>query len=251
MNYKDFYKELLKENVEIKEKLDRLREAGDTQREIPETTMLRCVSVMQKAGGPAALTHLLEHIGDLSHRASRSNSIDNVHEKVRMALRYTSPRQGNMGLEEEIEYGFKNNAEYRAMEESGFNDLLDKMAKEKDPSKWDKLEAERERLKPEIESRIKNAKEVTSQELRKYVEAHKKHNLPITTLGRLGKKAAIDLGELDIKELGRTLNKIMKWLEEYKNSGFSDEKLLQGYDENRHDYVEGEEVEEGEEDVKI
>jgi hypothetical protein len=115
MKYKDFYEELLKENSEREHKLDRLREAGDTQRGIPETAMLQCVREIQKAGGPAMLTHLLEHIGDLSHRASRSNSITNVDEKVRMAMRVTSPSKGSMGLEEEVEYGFKNNAEFRVL----------------------------------------------------------------------------------------------------------------------------------------
>jgi hypothetical protein len=70
-------------------------------------------------------------------------------------------------------------------------------------------------------------------------------------LGRLGKKAAIDLGELNYGELDKTLKKIQKWLDEYKQSGWSDEKLLQGYDESRHDYIEWEEIEKKDDDVKI
>jgi hypothetical protein len=67
----------------------------------------------------------------------------------------------------------------------------------------------------------------------------------------LGKKAAIDLGELNVRELDKTLKKIKKWLDEYERSGNYDEKLLQGYDENRHDYIEGEEIEKEDDDVKI
>jgi hypothetical protein len=249
MKYKDFYKHLLTESVDIQTKLDRLREAGDTQRGIPESVMLSCVKNIQKFGGPAMLTHLLEHVGDLSHRASRSNAISNVDEKVKMALRLTSPKEGYMGLEEEIEYGLKNNAEYSALIESGFDSGWETMVKSKDESRWAKRDAEIARLQSDIVSRIKKAREVMEIELKKYVSTHRKENLPITTLGRLGKKAAIDLGELNIQELDESLKKIKKWLGEYERSGYSDEKLLQGYDENRHDYIEGEEEESR--DVKI
>jgi copper chaperone CopZ len=248
MKYKDFYSELIIENSELKEKLRKLAEAGNTQRGIPESVMDKVVHIILRSGGPAEYTNLLEHIGDLSDRASRANAIENVYEKAERGIRIVKNEKSML---ERMEDSYRSGAEYLVKVSTGFDKEFWKMADNKDESRFDKLDDLLLKNADRIEENIKNIKSVVSEQSKLYVQAHKQHNLPITTLGRLGKQAAIDLGEMRFDDLIVTLKKIINWLEEYRKSGYSDEKLLQGYDENRHDYIEGEEIEKEDDDVKI
>jgi ribosomal protein S8 len=249
MKYKDFYSHLITESTDIEIKLERLRQAGQTQRGIPEHVMDVAVKVILKSGGSAFFCDWLEHVGDISDRASRSNAIGDVYDKVNRRLRDLKENPDYMEYSMEISY--EDNAIYKLMEESGFLKEFRDLADIGDRTRFEKLNRLKEENSEKLKSWIEHAKSVTKEECKKYVEVHKKHNLPITTLGRLGKQAAIDLGEMRFYDLIKTFKKIMKWLDEYGRSGYSDEKLLQGYDENRHDYIEGEEIEKEGDDVKI
>jgi hypothetical protein len=189
----------------------KIRQAGETQRGEPESVMLDVCRIIQAANGPNTLVHAIEHTGDLAHRAQSMNSITNVNEKVSMMLQYWSPQRWS--LEKEITDGIINNCAYRYLKNQNLYDEVMKLPSEQRYLKWEEYKQH-----PEVLKLIAHAHAETNRALKLYVAAHKQHNLPITKLGRLGKNAAIALGEQNFIELHRILKEMDKWLKKYSSS---------------------------------
>lgn len=207
--------------------IEALKAAGETQRDTPETVMLASQRRIQSVGGPALLADALEHIGDLSHRASNINSIGNVREKVRRFLRYL-----NAGDFNALENSYQAGAEYGVLNERGINDKFWEMAAAGDQTRFDMKDAAIAELQPEIKARIEKAKSETQEALKSYFEAHRDHNKPITDLGRMGREAAMQLAQQDFDGLKITLEKIKNWLDDYdalNTDAEREAKILEGF----------------------
>lgn len=160
------------------------------QRGIPESTMLKVVKEGNKNGSPAIINTLLEHFGDLSDRASRTNAIVNVHEKLTMDSANTLfdyPNRWNS--EKEINEGFRSNAEYMVLQKHP--EIRDAKF-EKNYERYEKLRSE---YKDEIDKQEEINRKALIPLLDEYIKAHKEHNNPINRIGKLGKNIAIKFAE--------------------------------------------------------
>jgi len=195
------------------------RKAGQTQRNIPETVMMQTTLDIQKHGAPAMLVHLLEHIGDLSHRAQEPHgrALTNVHDKIREVERTEQPNCWN--LEKEIEEGFVGNAEYQLVREIPEIARLYKMVgKPGGPDAMYKVyDIVRTKYKDQLQQRVQDNRKYVFAQLPAYVQAHQQHNNPVTLLGQYGKEAAILLGQLNLNGLREKIHQIRQWLDKYES----------------------------------
>lgn len=206
--------------------IEHVRKVGDQQRDIPETVMLASQRRIQESGGPALLADAMEHIGDLSNRASRSNSIGNVKEKVDRFLRYLK-----LGDFANLTESVKTGAEYKVLDKYGINDKFWEMAKAGDPSRFDMKDAAIAKYANEIKVQQEKINSETKAALADYTKAHEGFN-PVTKLQTLGKEAAVLLGKQDFPKLEAKLKEIKGWLDEYgalKTEAEQQAKLLEGY----------------------
>jgi len=197
----------------------RIKEAAESQRGKPESVMMEVTLwLQQNTASSPALINLLEHIGDLSNRAQKRNAIGNVEEKLRKVEQYG--KNGLWSLEEEIEDGYRSNAEYRVLKSiPELAELADKVGQPEGPeSLFEVYEKLRKEHGSKIEDEIKRSKELTKQELKKYVEAHEKFNKPITKLGKLGKDAAIALGKQKFHRLRKIISEMREWVDKYNKA---------------------------------
>ncbi len=185
-------KAIEKLNTRIPTELD-LRAAAESQRGIPESTMMKVVLESQKKGGPAVYNDLLEHVGDLSHRLQEPGLTGSTApEKLRKLGRLLFPEEGRMSLEQEIEYGLRGNAEYSVVKDN---------PKYQTTPMYEGYELARKEMGPEIEARIEQARKDLKALGEEYAQSHESENLPVTKAGELGKEAAIALGRQDFKRL--------------------------------------------------
>lgn len=107
-------------------------ELGEAQRYLPEMQMLKC----QKLMGGGVLSHLIEHIGDLTHRMSEktfiscsdlSATIEYVEPKVEKGLRAL---KSGYGFEKEFLENMDNNYEYACLNTKDFNKSFEEWNKE-------------------------------------------------------------------------------------------------------------------------
>jgi hypothetical protein len=188
---------------------EELRDAAQSQRGIPESTMLKVVSELQKVGGSAILNDALEHIGDLAHRLQEPGGIglSGAAEKIRKLNKLMFPPKGWMSLEQEIEYGLENNAAYNV--------------KAQHPEYGDgyrSYELVRNNHAEEIEAQKQAIRAAMNKYLPIYVKAHEEHNQPITYAGALGKRAAMQLGMLDFEGLRETTRELTQYFENYSDT---------------------------------
>lgn len=191
---------------------EELRAAAETQRDIPESTMLKTVFALQKRGGSAVFNDLLEHVGDLSHRLQEPGGIgfDGVGQKLRKLNKLLFPPAGWMNLEQEMEHALEQNAEFLVAERHP--EIPD------DGPRWQKYETVRQQFAHEIEAQKEDTKKAYQQFLPAYVQAHEQHNKPITYAGQLGKQAAIDLGRMDFDALRRTARTLTDYFQLHHNN---------------------------------
>jgi hypothetical protein len=209
--------------------VEEVLDAAETQRGIPESQMLRCQRALQEAGAAGFMGELVEHIGDLAHRAQEQHSLINIDSKLKLVER--TEQNGRLNLEQELEDNYIENAEsYVTKTNPELKELWGIITSSKDRDQ--KSEAIRKRIellntkyKPQVEERIKYLKEVTRIELAKYTKAHEEHNKPITTLGRLGKDAAIALGKQDFDLLRSIVKQMREWLNKYDSLKTEKQKL--------------------------
>lgn len=190
---------------------EELRAAAESQRGVPEDTMLRVVSQLQKSGGSAVFNDLLEHVGDLAHRLQEPGGIglSGAAEKIRKLEKILFPRPGWMNLEQELEHALQGNAEY---------EVAKKYTRTEDERNSDFYQRIRETHPDEIAAKKVAIQQAYKQILPAYVEAHKTHSLPITYAGMLGKRAAIQLGEMDFDGLRETTRELSKYYQENVNT---------------------------------
>ena len=197
----------------------RIRDAAETQRKVPESTMLKCQRIIQQAHGSNVLVNAIEHVGDLSHRAQKENAILNVKEKVEMMLQYWD--SSRWSLETEIKNGTLDNCKYSYFKSNpNLKQIFDNRYSDRKLfiSKWNSVNDDVELLEL-----LNHANTTMKTALNLYVTAHKKHNNPITKLGILGKNAAILLGSLEYDKLHQCLLEIIEWVNQYNS--ISDETL--------------------------
>lgn len=159
--------------------LDRVKDAANTQRKIPEGVMM---DVTRNYITIPIVQSILEHLGDLSHRAQKIDALYNVHEKINLKS-YLPSIMGNprrLSLENEIKNGLKIEAIHdyfgsKGMKVDYSKRLIDFPQDEKD----------------EIYKIIYKKSKIAIEGLEKYINAHETHNKPITKGGKLGKEIAI------------------------------------------------------------
>ena len=195
---------------------EHLKTAAESQRGVPETTMLKVVGNLQKAGAPAAMNNLLEHVGDLAHRLQEPRFMGGAAGgKIKMLNNILYPRDfgssKSMTIEQEIEHGLQGNAEYRTLQNHPEIDNDPKL------KSWEKYAAVEKQFPDEIAKNKQAAKDAMAAELPKYVKAHQDENKPITYAGELGKKAAIQLGKMDFDGLRKTAAELTDFYN--KNAG--------------------------------
>ena len=196
-----------------------ISDAADSQRGKPESVMMDVtMKLKDETASSPSLIDLLEHVGDLSNRAQKRNAITNVEEKIRKVERYG--QDGRDTLEKEIEQGYRDNAEYRVLKSiPELAALRDRVGEPEGPtSLFEVYERVRKEHGSKIEAEIKRSKEIAKQELKKYVEAHEKFNKPVTKLGKLGKDAAIALGNQDFNKLRSIVSEMRKWIDTYNKA---------------------------------
>ena len=196
-----------------------ISDAADSQRGKPESVMMDVtMKLKDETASSPSLIDLLEHVGDLSNRAQKRNAITNVEEKIRKVERYG--QDGRNTLEKEIEQGYRDNAEYRVLKSiPELAALKDRVGEPGGPtSLFEVYERVRKEHGSKIEAEIKRSKEIAKQELKKYVEAHEKFNKPVTKLGKLGKDAAIALGNQDFNKLRSIVSEMRKWVDTYNKA---------------------------------
>jgi len=196
-----------------------ISDAADSQRGKPESVMMDVtMKLKDETASSPSLIDLLEHVGDLSNRAQKRNAITNVEEKIRKVERYG--QDGRNTLEGEIEQGYRENAEYRILKSiPELAALRDRVGEPGGPtSLFEVYERLRKEHGSKIEAEIKRSKEIAKQELKKYVEAHEKFNKPVTKLGKLGKDAAIALGNQDFNKLRSIVSEMRKWVDLYNKA---------------------------------
>jgi hypothetical protein len=197
----------------------KIKEAADSQRGKPESTMMDVtMKLKEETASSPTLIDLLEHIGDLSNRAQKENAIGNVDEKLGKVEKY---RKNNWGtLKQAIEQGYRENAEYRTLKSiPELVRLSDNVGKPGGPKGlFEVYEKLRKEHGDKIEAEIKRSKEIAKQELKKYVEAHEKFNKPVTKLGKLGKDAAIALGNQNFNQLEKIVSEMRAWIDEYNKA---------------------------------
>ena len=205
--------------TEAKNLDQKIKEAADSQRGKPETTMMDVtMKLKEETASSPTLIDLLEHIGDLSNRAQKENAIGNVDEKIAKVEKY---RKNNWGtVKSSIEQGYRENAEYRTLKSiPELVRLRDNVGKPSGPKGlFEVYEKLRKEHGDKIEAEIKRSKEIAKQELKKYVEAHEKFNKPVTKLGKLGKDAAIALGNQNFNQLEKIVSEMRAWVDEYNNA---------------------------------
>jgi hypothetical protein len=196
-----------------------IEEAARSQRREPESVMMAVTLGLQEKTSPSpVLIDLLEHVGDLSNRAQLRNAVVNVDEKLRKVE--TFGEEGRLSLEQEIEDGYRSNAEYRVLNSiPELVELKNNLGKPRGPKAlFEVYEKLRKEHGPKIEAEIKRSKEIAKQELKKYVEAHEKFNKPVTKLGKLGKDAAIALGNQNFDALRKIISEMRAWVDEYNKA---------------------------------
>ena len=180
----------LKFTQETNDDIERRIALAHGQRGIPESTMLKVVKEGNKNGSPAIISTLLEHFGDLSDRASRTNAIVNVHEKLTMDSANTLFDYPNRwDSEKEINEGFRSNAEYMVLQK---HPEIRDAEFEKNYERYEKLRSE---YKDEIDKQEEINRKALIPLLDEYIKAHKEHNNPINRIGKLGKNIAIKFAE--------------------------------------------------------
>jgi hypothetical protein len=192
-------------------------EASKTQRGKPESFM---VQLQMKHHLPAALNWLIEHVGDLAHRAQETRGIGmaGLFEKIGKIWNRLPTENIKRDIEEGIDIAAQfelvrsypdlqeldDNVELR--EEKGITgryQIFD-MARERG---GDRLEEIKERMRQEIK-----------ESLAEYAAVHREHTQPVTYLGELGKEAAVALGEMDFVRMSNVIYYIKTRLEEYSNA---------------------------------
>lgn len=217
------YKELY--NRGEYDKCQRLAEnSGETQRGIPESTMLRTQRKLQENKTPNFFTNLIEHIGDLSHRAQQPHgrALENVHEKIRLVEQTMGANRWD--LEKELSQGCIDEATTKIVNtKKELIELENMVGKENGPKYvYEVYEIARKKYPDEIKELAEEIEKNTYTILEDYVEAHKKHNIPVTVLGELGKEAAIYLGMLDFSNLRDIIKKMRDWLNRYQDMSKDD-----------------------------
>jgi hypothetical protein len=202
------------------------QKAAYTQRANPETTMLKTQRKLQKNGTPNMFTDLIEHIGDLSHRAQEpyGRALENVDEKIRKVEATMQPNRWD--LERELDEGCYNEATSEIIRNTPELKKLEDSVGQKGGPKYmyEVYQYARKNYNDEILKRARETKANTYKILEGYVKAHEEHNQPVTVLGELGKQAAIFLGKLDFGNLRETVQVIRQWLEDYYKIPYKDEK---------------------------
>ena len=149
--------------------LEKIYNAAMTQRGNPESTMMRVQGKFGDLGVPNIISTGIEHYGDLSHRAQKTDAVGNVWEKLTMDISRIiiekNPRR--MSYEDEIYNGIESNIRYY---HSG------------------KTEEEKKQIHFDI---MDGAFKL----LREYIISHQKYNEPLTEAGRRGKSAAINFAK--------------------------------------------------------
>jgi DNA repair ATPase RecN len=197
--------------------VEEVLDAAETQRGIPESQMLRCQRIIPSV----FMCHLIEHIGDLSHRAQRQNQLMNVDEKLRIIE--NCGKGHRLTLEQELWDNYVGDAESYVIENNPelkqLWDIMDNLpaGNQRSEAIEKRIELLNTKYKPQVEEIIKHLKEITRIELDKYTKAHEEHNKPITTLGHLGKDAAIALGNQNFDLLRSIVKQMRQWLNEYYN----------------------------------
>jgi len=170
-----------------------IENAAATQRGHPETTMNRVVRSLGKNDITGTITHLLEHLGDLSHRAQRKNALGNVDEKLSTVERMQG--EGRMSLAEEVESGVRESAIFRITKSIPELSQMDAR---------DAYSAAKKRT-ADVEAEIKKIRNELLEAIPQYVESHRIHNQPVTVLGDLGKQVAMAYGN-DLIQYAKTGN---------------------------------------------
>lgn len=126
---KELDKELsIKENIQNSHTKEDFIKIGQLQRDLPESAMLQ----IQLRNGGGVLNPVVEHAGDLLHRANESPTFDEagydyVKNKVGLIWKYLS---NPYGFEIEMEENIRNNAQYRGEDVKKLRyDVNDKLKK--------------------------------------------------------------------------------------------------------------------------
>jgi hypothetical protein len=192
---------------------EELQIAADSQRGIPESQMYSSVKALQDAGGPEMYNHALEHVGDLADRLQEPRYLGSMGatDKLPRLMRMLFPAKGRDSFEKEIESGLRGAAEYKVLEKHPELEVPG------EPN-WMKYEKVRAQYANEIEQNIAKAREEMVRQGKEYAKAHREHNKPITYAGKLGRDAAIALGEMDFKKLREIIPELNDFYEANKNT---------------------------------
>jgi len=198
--------------------------AAQTQRGRPEHKMLE---IQNRRILPAVLSDLIEHVGDIAHRAQETSGIAiiNVREKVNKVLGFDSPSR--LSIQDEVDQSWLSNAEFKVfMSDPNFVRLGRNSDARKAAgfARRSDLFAEYRRNVPTAEIEAEAARnEIASREaMLEYVESHEKHNKPITRMGQIGKDMAIHLGRGEYRELtskAKELDALVSQYEDLASSG--------------------------------
>ena len=190
-----------------------LKDAADSQRGAPETQMLRSQRAITDAGGPAIYADALEHIGDLAHRVQEPRYLGSggAGEKIQRFMRVFFPGKNRVGFEQELEEGLRGTAEYRVIKKHP------ELEVEGEP-RWMAYEKARTQYADEIKKNIAEGREEMIRQGREYAKVHLGENKPVTYAGKLGRDAAIALGEMDFNKLRNTLSELNDFYGKYADT---------------------------------
>jgi len=205
--------------------------AAQTQRGVPEAVMDEITAGANRAGFPAVLGDLLEHVGDISNRAQQHKGIAiiNVREKVNKVLRFGSERR--MSLEDDIEDSRRFNAEFdllpilepelKRLDDAG-SEVRKRAGFETRSDLWNAFRKKHPNLKDLISKEVERQRRSEISALSRYVDAHETHNVALTEMGKLGKDMAIHLGKGEYDALmqkARVLDGLVSEYERLESEG--------------------------------
>lgn len=190
-----------------------LKDAADSQRGAPETQMLRSQRAITDAGGPAIYADALEHIGDLAHRVQEPRYLGSggAGEKIQRFMRVFFPGKNRMSFEQELEEGLRGTAEYRVIKKHP------ELEVEGEP-RWMAYEKARTQYADEIKKNIAEGREEMIRQGREYAKVHLGENKPVTYAGKLGRDAAIALGEMNFSKLRNILSELNDFYGKYADT---------------------------------
>lgn len=167
-------------------------DAAQTQRGIPENTMVNAQIKLGELGIPQIIINRIEHYGDLSHRAQEGYGPGYVKEKIYGGFNAAIMEEpGAWNSDKEIVTNLFENIMFRFSQERN------------EPFNYETIQQYSTQHRKEIQNRVRDAIIKAIPILNDYIEAHEDHNDAITYAGKLGKNIAIQFAKYAKEVFGK------------------------------------------------